>query len=92
MIRNLLGQRWAFANAFGVAVSPIAGDDFSAEVGCQPSSNSIALSIRQQIDDPIGLKIHQNSAVSLSLASNPIVDARYTRRTMLGLTIGANDP
>jgi hypothetical protein len=46
-IRNLPGQRRAFASAFGVAASPITGDDFGAGVGLQPSRESVALSIGQ---------------------------------------------
>jgi len=40
----------------------------------------------------VGLKIHQHGAVPLPLSPCPIVNAQDTRRTLVDLSISANDP
>lgn len=91
-ISNLPSQRGTFARALGIAAGPIACDNLCAGVGLQPVGKGLALPIRQQVNDLVGLEIHQHGAVPLPLSPCPIVNAQDTRRTLVDLPISANDP
>ena len=58
----------------------------------QPSSNAVGLAVRQEIHPPTAFEVDQHSAIALTFAKGPIIDADHTGRRATWLRRAAHQP
>jgi hypothetical protein len=76
-----LNGRWgALADAIGIGARPIASDNFDARAIAQPICDARGLTVRQEIDHLVCLKVHKHRAVAAAASPRPVVNAEHTRR------------
>lgn len=69
----------AATRANRINAGPIARDDLDAGMAFGPGCDRVDISIRQQIEDAVALKIANERSVALPLAPGQVVDADHTR-------------
>jgi hypothetical protein len=77
-IGHLRGIRCPHCGASGVVLGPVAGNDFDAWMLMQPCCHGLGRPLREEIDRPMLLEIHQDGAIDPALAERKIIDAEHT--------------
>ena len=72
-IGDMLDCGCAFGNGFGIAATAIAGDRGNGRMLLHPGHDGRGLAIRQNIDDSMAFKVHNNRAVPQAFPPCPVV-------------------
>jgi hypothetical protein len=78
-VGHLDSLRGSTGGAVGIDSAPVTADHFRARMRLQPSRNAIGATIRQQVDGDVLFQIDQDSAILLTFAPSPIIDAHNCR-------------
>jgi hypothetical protein len=65
---------------FSIATSPIPADDLGTPVLLKPGNHGLRLPIREEIDDPTPLQIHENGPIAVATTEGKVIDAQDSRR------------
>jgi hypothetical protein len=79
-ICDLLGLGRSQRCALGIEAAPIAGDRRDFRMALEPLREAFRHTIRQELDNPVEVQIHQDRSVVLAFAPRPIVDSQVAYR------------
>ena len=79
-IGHLQGLRCPEPNPLGIGPRAIPRDDQHLGMPAQPGGEGLRRPIRQQVDDPLQIKVDEDRAVAASLAARPIIDTERPDR------------
>ena len=69
----------------GVGAAPVPADHLDAGMGAQPVRESLRLPVRQHVDEPVAVHVHQHGRIRMPLALGDIIDAQHGDRPGLGI-------
>jgi hypothetical protein len=78
-IGNLDGIGRALTRTVGVGAGTIAADHVDAGVLTQPGCQALGRAVRQQLDRPATLEVHEDRPIALAPPPGPVVDAEDAR-------------
>jgi hypothetical protein len=91
-VGDLDGQRRARSCALGVTAGPVPADDLCARVGIQPGTEGFRGPLGQHIDRTAGLDAGQDGPVDVPPAQREVINPRYQRCLVIGVSGGADEP
>lgn len=91
-VGNLNGIGSALPRSISIGIGSVTTDDFDTGMLFEPGSQGLSLTIRQQVDDPMFLKIHQDCAVTLPFSFRPVIHAENLWSGQIRLRSGPDSP
>jgi hypothetical protein len=76
-VSDLQRVRCALAHAVGVGSCAVTSDNLDTWMPKEPISHSLGLSVGEQVDDLVALKVHQDRAVTMTPTPGPVVNGKH---------------
>ena len=80
---NLNRLRCADPRAFGIGPRTVPADDFDLRMPNQPRSQGLRRAVWQEVNDLVGLEVHQDGAVILAAPFAPVIHPEHAHRDHL---------
>jgi hypothetical protein len=69
----------------GIGAAPVPADHLDAGMGAQPVREGLRLPVRQHVDEPVVVHVHQHGRIRMPLPLGDIIDAQHGDRPGLGI-------
>ena len=78
-VGDLHGLGGTLRRRLGVGRRTVPADDLDPGMLLEPRRDSVPLAVGEQVDDVTALQVHDDGAVTLSLAPRPVIDPHDPR-------------
>ncbi len=91
-ISNLNGIGSPLPRSISIGIGSVTTDDFDTGMLFEPDSQSLSLTIRQQVDDPMSPEIDHDRTVTLPFSFSPVIHAENLWSDRVRLRCGPDSP